>query len=70
MNVVLRDLDVHFQGQQFSCYSFSIKNTRAADVPGRFASTPMDPAMELLLFYIPTVYRNTHDTDQNYRSTS
>ena len=26
MNIVLHDLDFHFQGQTFSCYAFSVKN--------------------------------------------
>ena len=35
MNVVLRDLDLHFQFKTFSCYIFSIpKKEQAANVPG------------------------------------
>ena len=53
VNVVLCDLDLHFQGQQFSFVAFVIKNALAADVPGRFASTCTVPDVELLLpFYI------------------
>ena len=33
VNVVLRDLDLHFQGQTFSCYAFVIKDGQTADVP-------------------------------------
>ena len=49
MNVGLYNLDLHFQGQTFSCYALAIKNAQTADVPGRFASTRTTPAMELLL---------------------
>ena len=51
MNVVLRDLDFHFQGQTFPCCAFAAKeNAQTADVPDRFASTRTAPAVELLLF--------------------
>ena len=34
MNIVLRDHDLHFQGQTFSCYAFSkAKNAQVAIVP-------------------------------------
>ena len=36
---VLNDLDIHFQGQTFSCYAFATKNAHAADVLDRFAWT-------------------------------
>ena len=50
---VLRDLDRHFQGQTFSCYASVVRKiAQAADVSGRFASTP---AVKLLLFRRPSV---------------
>ena len=33
VNVVLRDLDLHFQGQIFSCYPFAIKNCAGSGWP-------------------------------------
>ena len=38
MTVIFCDIDLHFQGQAFSCYAI-IKNAQAADVPGRYVST-------------------------------
>ena len=52
LNVVLHDLDLHFQGQTFSCYAFALTIAHAADVPGRFTLTCMAHAAELLLFSI------------------
>ena len=44
-NFVLQDLDLHFQGQAFSCYALSIKkNVQAADFPDRFATTRPVPS--------------------------
>ena len=42
-NVVLHDLDLHFQGQAVSYYELAIKNAQSADVPGRSASTRTPP---------------------------
>ena len=52
MNFVLRDLDLHFQGQTFSCYAFAIQSAQAADVRGRFASTRTAQAVESLLLQV------------------
>ena len=49
VNVVLRDLDLHFQCQTFSCYAFVIKSVLTANVHVRFASTRTAPVVELLL---------------------
>ena len=43
VNVILRDFDLHFQSQAFSCYVLTTKNSHAADVRGRFASNRMVP---------------------------
>ena len=49
---ILRDLDLHFQGQTITCCVFVIKNARAADVQGIFARLArLPPAIELLLFF-------------------
>ena len=51
VNIVLGDLDLHFQCQTFSCYAFDIKKIgQAADVIGRFAMTRTAPNMKLLLY--------------------
>ena len=46
-----RDLGLDFQGQRLSRYAFLLlKYCTGSDVPGRFASTRIAPAVELLLF--------------------
>ena len=50
-NAVLHDPNLHYQGPAFSCYSLAVKNALAPDVPGRFASTCMALAAELLLYW-------------------
>ena len=47
---VLRDLDLHVQGQTLSSYALAIEKAYAADVPDIFASTRTAFAVELLLF--------------------
>ena len=50
-NVEFHGPVLHFQGQPFVCYTLAILIEQAADVPGRFASTHTDIAVELLLLY-------------------
>ena len=52
MNVVLRDLDLDFQGKTCSACAFAIKNAQFAEVLGRFDSIHTTNAVELLLFLL------------------
>ena len=50
VNVVLRDLHLHFQGQTFSCHAFAIKkNAQVADVPRKFVSTRKGPSSGVIV---------------------
>ena len=46
--VLLRDIDLDFQGHTSSCYAV-IENAQVTDIPDRFASTRTATAVELLL---------------------
>ena len=51
--VALRQSDIPFQGQAFSCYASAIQIMQRQWMSSdRFASTRTGPAVELLLFYI------------------
>ena len=41
-----------FKGKIFSCFAFAIKTAQAVVVPDRFASTSMNPTIELLLLKV------------------
>ena len=54
MNVVLCDIDLHFQGQAFSCYAFVIKKRIQQISPANLPRLAR-PVVELLLLTIMTV---------------
>ena len=52
VNVVLHDLDLHFQCQTFSCYALAIKKCRQHMFPADLPRLVWPPAVKLLLFQL------------------
>ena len=51
VNATLRDLDLHFPVQTFSCYAFANKIAQGANVTGRFSSTRKAPPLSCSCFH-------------------